>query len=119
MEKTMIKKGWITPPECCVIIEMEKGASLGYRKAVLLKEIQVLGSLSKAAKVAKIDLRHARELIQEMNAAFSRPLVAFRASIRRTDNVELTEAGEKAISSYWRQFGPVWESIIEERSRHY
>jgi len=114
-----MKKGMITPPECCVIIEMEKGASLGYRKAVLLKEIQALGSLSKAAKVSRIALRHARELIQEINAAFSQPLVDFRGNIRNTDRVELTEAGEKAICSYWRQFGPVWQSIIEERSRHY
>ena len=114
-----MKKGWNDPPECCVIIEMEKGASLGYRKAVLLKEIQALGSLSKAAKVSKIDLRHARELVREMNAAFSQPLVDFRGNVRNTDRVELTESGEKVTCSYWQQFEPVWQSILEERSRHY
>ncbi|MDR3629505.1 MAG: hypothetical protein P4L42_04140 [Desulfocapsaceae bacterium] len=114
-----MKKGRMVPPDCCVIIEMEKGATLGYRKAVLLNEIQALGSLKKAAKVSKIDLRHARELILEINAAFSQPLVDFKGNNRITDSVELTRAGEEAVRSYWRQFEPVWLSIVEERSRHY
>jgi molybdate transport repressor ModE-like protein len=115
----MIKKGCMVPPECCVIIEMEKGASLGYRKAVLLNEIQVLRSLKKAAKVSKIDLRHARELILEINDAFSQPLVDFKGNHRNTDTVELTAKGEKTVRSYWRQFESVWLDIIRERSRHY
>jgi molybdate transport repressor ModE-like protein len=114
-----MKKGCIIPPECCVIIEMEKGASLGYRKAVLLNEIQALGSLKKAAKVTKIDPRHARELILEINDAFQLPLVDFKGNPLNTDVVELTEKGEKMARSYWRQFEPVWLSIMQERSRHY
>ena len=109
----------MAPPECCVIIEMEKGASLGYRKAVLLGEIQALGSIKKAAKVSKIDPAHARDLLVEMNAVFHRPLVDFKGNYRNTDIVELTELGEKTIRSYWRRFESVWLSIIEERSRHY
>jgi molybdate transport repressor ModE-like protein len=115
----MMKKGCMVPPECCVIIEMEKGASLGYRKAVLLNEIQALGSLKKAAKVSKIDPNHARELILEINDNFSQPLVDFKGNHRNTDIVDLTENGEKTIRSYWRQFESVWLSIIQERSRHY
>ncbi len=115
----MMKRGCVVPPECCVIIEMEKGASLGYRKAVLLNEIQALGSLKKAAKVTKIDQRHARELIQEINAVFSQPLVDFKGNCRNTDSVELTESGEKTVRSYWRQFERVWLDIMQERSRHY
>jgi hypothetical protein len=37
-----MKKACMIPPECCVIIEMEQGVTLGYRKAVLLNEIQAL-----------------------------------------------------------------------------
>jgi molybdate transport repressor ModE-like protein len=114
-----MKKGCMIPPECCVIIEMEKGASLGYRKAVLLNEIQALGSLKKAAKVTNIDPRHARELILEINNAFQQPLVDFKGNPRSTDLVELTVKGEKMARSYWRQFEPVWLSIMQERSRHY
>ena len=69
-----MKKACMGPPDCCVIIEMEHGARLGYRKAVLLNEIEALGSLRKAAKVSKIDPKHARELILEMNSVFSQPL---------------------------------------------
>ena len=114
-----MNKACMIPPECCVIVEMEAGATLGYRKAVLLNEIQALGSLTKAAKVAKIEKKHARELIFEMNTAFSRPLVDFQGNPRNSDQVELTETGASMVRSYWRQFEPIWLSIIEERARHY
>ncbi len=108
-----------TPPECCVIIEMEKGASLGYRKAVLLDEIKALGSLEKAAKVSKIGPGHARDLIFEINSQFSQPLVVFKGNRLAADTVRLTELGNNVVRSYWRQFEVVWLSIMEERSRHY
>lgn len=114
-----MKKMCMVPPDCCVIIEMEQGASLGYRKAVLLNEIQALGSLAKAAKVSKMDHRHARDVIEEMNRAFSTPLVDFLGNPARSDQVELTAKGESTVKAYWQQFEPVWLSIIEERSRHY
>jgi molybdate transport repressor ModE-like protein len=118
-EEDRMKKGCMVPPECCVIIEMEKGASLGYRKAVLLNEIQALGSLKKAATVTRIDLGHARELVAEINGCFSQPLVDFKGSSRNTDSVALTEKGEKTVRSYWRQFESIWLDIMQERSRHY
>jgi molybdate transport system regulatory protein len=114
-----MKKACMVPPECCVIIEMEQGATLGYRKAVLLNEINALGSLSKAAKVSKIDSRHARDLILEMNNTFSQPLVDFLGNPNNADQVELTEKGTRIVRSYWQKFEPIWYSIIEERSRHY
>lgn len=114
-----MKKACMIPPECCVIIEMEQGATLGYRKAVLLNEITALGSLSKAAKVSKIDSRHARDLILEMNNTFSQPLVDFLGNPNNADQVQLTEKGTKIAQSYWQKFEPIWYSIIEERSRHY
>lgn len=114
-----MKKMCMTPPDCCVIIEMERGATIGYRRAVLLNEIQALGSLTKAARVSKIDQQHARELIQEMNRSFSQPLVDFLGNPTQSDRVELTPKGERTVKSYWQQFEPVWLSIIEERSRHY
>ena len=112
-------KGSMIPPECCVIIEMENGASLGYRKALLLNKIETFGSLAKAAKVSQIDIRHARKLVLEMNDTFSKPLVDFKGNPRKADIVELTEKGEKTARSYWRQFEPVYFSIMEERCRHY
>lgn len=112
-------KGSMIPPDCCVIIEMENGASLGYRKAVLLNKIQAFGSLAKAAKVSQIDIKHARELVLEMNGTFSQPLVDFKGNPRKADVVELTEKGEKTAQSYWRRFEPVYFSIMEERCRHY
>ena len=118
----MKKKKCVVPTECCeccVNIEMEEGASLGYRKAVLLKEIQALRSLKKAARGSKISLNHARELIMEINNTFTAPLVDLKGNFRYTDTVKLTEKGENTVRSYWKQFEMVWLSIIQERSRHY
>jgi molybdate transport repressor ModE-like protein len=114
-----MKKTCKTPPECCVVIEMEKGATLGFKKAVLLNEIEALGSLAKAAKVSKIDDSHARELIVEMNCTFSHPLVYFLGNSKLSDQVELTEKGRSTVQTYWKRFEPIWLSIIEERSRHF
>lgn len=114
-----MKKVCMIPPECCVVIEMEEGATLGYRKAVLLNEIQALGSLAKAATVSKIDYDHARELIWDMNWAFSQPLVDFFGNPQCSDRVRLTEKGLRIARAYWQKFEPIWYSIIEERSRHY
>ncbi len=95
-----MKKAYMIPPECCVIIEMEQGVTLEYRKAVLLNEIQALGPLTKAAKVSKIDQKHARELILEMNSAFSQPLVDFGGNPQASDQVKLTENGAKTTRAY-------------------
>jgi len=114
-----MKKACMTPPDCCVIIEMEQGVTLGYRKAVLLNEIEALGSLTKAAKVSKIDQEHAYDLIQEMNESFSEPLVHFPKNASFSDQVQLTHKGVVTMKQYWRKFEPVWLSIIQERSRHY
>lgn len=114
-----MKRMCMAPPDCCVIIEMEQGARLGYRRAVLLNEIEALGSLSQAAKVAKMDHRHARDLVEEMNRSFSQPLVDFGGNPARSDRVSLTPKGASTVKAYWQQFEPVWLSIIEERSRHY
>ena len=107
------------PPACCVIIEMEPGASLGYRRAVLLNEIEALGSLNKAAKTTAIPFHHAMELVQQMNNEFSRPLVKFVNSSVADKDVVLSNKGKEIAKSYWRQFGPVWNDILQERSRHY
>ena len=109
----------VFPPACCVIIEMEQGASIGYRRAVLLSEIQALGSLAKAAKTSRIPVHHAWELVRKMNSDFSRPLVAFVEQADHCDGVHLTQRGEEIIRSYWQQFEPVWQDIQMDRSRHY
>jgi len=112
---------WICrkPPDCCVIIEMEAGARLGYRRAVLLNEIKALGSIDLAAKTTTISVSHARDLVRQMNRDFSRPLVVFTGMNEDEDTVQLTEWGEQMAGTYWRRFEPVWMDIMSERSRHY
>lgn len=115
----MMKKGIMIPPGNCVIIEMERQVSLGYRGAVLLSEIQTCGSLAHSAKSSKIELSHAHDLIQELNNTFSQPLVEFTGTPNDTDVVTLTEKGKATVRSYWGQFESACWSIMKERSRHY
>ncbi len=114
-----MKKGWVVPPDCCVIIEVDQGASLGYRKASLLNGIKALGSLGQAAMTSQIDAEHARDLIFEMNEDFRQPLVVFEGNAMDCDPVQLTEKGELMASLYWQKYLPVWQSILDERSSHY
>lgn len=107
------------PPECCVVIEMEHGAKMGFRKAVLLQEIEALHTLDKAAKVSRISLSHARYLIDEMNTSFSTPLVDLVSGETPQDEAVLTEKGRSIVASYWKQFERIWNDIIDERSRYY
>jgi molybdate transport repressor ModE-like protein len=118
-EENDMKKACTMPPDCCVIIEMEPGVLLGYRRGVLLNEIEALESLTKAAKTSKISLHHARELVVEMNKQFTVPLVNFANTRHDCDDVSLSSKGKEVAVTYWRQFEPVWRDIQEERSRHY
>lgn len=115
-----MNKGWRVPPECCVIIEMEQGASLGaIERQPYWMKLWGLGPLEKAAKASRLDAGHAREIISEMNQDFSQPLIVFHGNPCDCDVVQLTTRGEEVARLYWRQFEPVWLSIIDERSRHY
>lgn len=114
-----MKKGIMIPPGKCVIIEMERQVSLGYRGAVLLSEIQTCGSLVHSAETSKIELNHAHDLIMTLNSTFSQPLVEFTGNPGDTDLVTLTEKGKATIRSYWSQFESASFAITEERSRYY
>ncbi len=114
-----MKRACMKPPSCCVVVELEQGAFLGYRRAVLLDEIRSRGSLTEAAKAAEMQYDHALHLLQEMNGSFHAPLVRLHADVQNKDSALLTRTGEEMVSSYWRKFASVWTSIIEEQSRDY
>ena len=114
-----MERACMTPPSCCVIVELEQGAFLGYRRAVLLDEIRNRGSLSQAAEAAEIHPEHALHLLTEMNGSFHAPLVHFQENSTETDSARLTETGEEMVRSYWSKFATVLTSIAEERSKHY
>lgn len=104
---------------CCVVIELEPGAALAYGRAVLLNEIDALHSITKAAKTAKMTQTHAKELINQMNKEFSSPLVAFSNEKATQEEVHLTEKGRRIRKQYWQRFEPLWDDIVNERSRHF
>jgi molybdate transport repressor ModE-like protein len=112
-----MQRGCVIPPACCLVMEVEDGVHLGYRRAVLLSEIEALGSLQQAAKVNKTPFTHALELVRSMNREFSTPLVVFIGG--NTDHVALTARGSEVVRNSWRRSDPAWQDIQIERSRQY
>ncbi len=112
-----MQRGCVIPSACCVVMEMEDGVHLGYRRAVLLSEIEALGSLQQAAQVSKIPFAHAWELVRSMNREFSTPLVVFIGG--NTDHVALTARGSEVVRNSWRRFDPAWQNIQMEHSLQY
>lgn len=102
-----------------MVIELEPGAALAYGKAVLLNEIDAMHSVTKAAKTAKMTKRHAIDLIGQMNREFSAPLVAFTDDNSNSEDAYLTEKGNEIRKKYWQRFEPLWDDILNERSRHF
>ena len=108
----------LDPPRYCDVFETE-GLTLGSRMAVRLDKIRRLVSLSQASKAAGIDLAHTRELAEEMIISFKKPLIDLNRSYMDYDRVNLKHLVEDTVYWYLQIFGPVWSTILEERSRYY
>lgn len=115
----MLRKGTMIPPGNCVNAKLEQQASLGYRGAMLLSEIQRCGSLVRSCSTARIEPGHGRDLLLQLNHSFPQPLVTFVGKPRSTDLVMLTAPGEAAIRRYWKKFAAAQTSPLTERSHHY
>ncbi len=84
-----------------VWIEGKEGTFLGYGRVVLLERIKQYGSISEAAKSMDMSYRHAWELVDSMNHQSRRPLVETATGGKGGGGARLTEAGERAIGSFW------------------
>ena len=77
-------------------IETESGLEIGAIKASLLEQIDLLGSISEAAKKLDIPYRRAWGMIQEMNTHSSFEIVAKEAG----GHSILTEEGRKILQYF-------------------
>lgn len=76
--------------------------ALGPGKADLLAHIAATGSISAAAKRMDMSYSRAWQLVDQMNRAFKRPLVAAAAGGRRGGGAALTEEGSELLALYRR-----------------
>jgi molybdate transport system regulatory protein len=82
-------------------IEETEGPFLGIGKIWLLENIQKTGSITNAAKEMKMAYRQAWQLVQEMNQRAENPLVEKLLGGKGGGGAKLTEAGEKAITTFY------------------
>lgn len=83
-------------------IDGTEGTFLGYGRIVLLERIREYGSITKAAKSMDMSYRHAWELVDSMNRQTPKPFVETATGGKGGGGTRLTEAGEKAISLFWK-----------------
>lgn len=78
----------------------QDGTKFGPGKADLLEGIAALGSISAAGRRMGMSYRRAWSLVEEMNAAFARPLVRSSRGGARGGGARLTEEGAAVLAHY-------------------
>lgn len=91
-----------------------EGTFLGYGRIVLLERIREYGSITKAAKSMDMSYRHAWELVDSMNSQTPKPFVVTATGGKGGGGTRLTEAGEKAISLFWKFYGDFQKFLEKE-----
>lgn len=76
------------------------GAMLGPGKADLLGRIARTGSIAAAGREMDMSYKRAWSLVEEMNAAFSQPLVQSARGGPGGGGARLTETGEQVLALY-------------------
>lgn len=82
-------------------IEEAEGPFLGIGKIWLLENIKKTGSITNAAKEMKMAYRQAWQLVEAMNQRAENPLVEKLLGGKGGGGARLTEAGEKAIQTFY------------------
>jgi molybdate transport system regulatory protein len=82
-------------------IEETDGPFLGIGKIWLLENIEKTGSITNAAKEMKMAYRQAWQLVEEMNKRAEKPLVEKLLGGKGGGGARLTEAGQKAIQTFY------------------
>ncbi|MFZ2197379.1 MAG: LysR family transcriptional regulator [Thermodesulfovibrionales bacterium] len=97
-------------------IDGNEGTYLGYGRIILLEHIREHGSMTKAARSMDMSYRHAWELVESMNRQSPVPLVETSTGGKGGGGARLTEAGEQAISLFWKLYAD-FQDFLEKEAR--
>lgn len=84
-----------------VRVQFGKGFPLGPGKVRLIEAVRRTGSISAAAREARMSYRRAWVLIDEVNRSFREPLVQTSTGGRGGGGATVTVMGETALHRYW------------------
>ena len=77
-------------------------AVLGPGKAELLERIDKFGSISAAAREMGMSYRRAWQLVEELNASFSKPLCVTAVGGKRGGGAQVTQLGHTVLTRFRR-----------------
>lgn len=81
-------------------VVLANGIVIGPGRAELLEAIRDTGSISAAGRAMAMSYKRAWDLVEEMNSAFSAPLVATTTGGLTGGGSQLTQTGERVLASY-------------------
>lgn len=91
-----------TPPRLRLRLVFGPDIMFGPGKADLLDGIRETGSIAAAGRRMGMSYKRAWSLVETMNAAFAKPLVASARGGSGGGGAQLTEAGQAALAHYRR-----------------
>jgi molybdate transport system regulatory protein len=83
-------------------IDLAPGIRVGPGKIALLDAIDTAGSIAGAGRILKMSYKRAWDLVEELNANFTDPLVSKAPGGTNGGGAHLTESG-KALVKYYRE----------------
>ncbi len=89
-------------PEVHLIVRVDLGphGRLGPGKMLLLDNIQQLGSISAAGRAMNMSYRQAWDLVDQLNRAFTEPVVASQTGGKSGGGASLTDFGRQLLAHY-------------------
>lgn len=87
-------------PKLSLRLHFSQGLTFGRGKADLLEAIATTGSISAAGRAMGMSYRRAWALVEEMNLAFTEPLVDSARGGSGGGGAHLTENGERVLGEY-------------------
>ncbi|MFV0529951.1 MAG: winged helix-turn-helix domain-containing protein [Flavobacteriales bacterium] len=100
-----------------VWIETEKGVFLGEGRVRLLKLVDELGSISRAAKKLNMSYKKAWFLLDSMNKQAPMLILIKKTGGKNGGGAELTKYGKKIVRDFELLNGSCWDFLDDEFER--
>jgi len=90
----------MTDPTLSLRIDLPNGTRLGPGKAMLLQRLIETGSIKAAASALNMSYPRALKLIEQLNSAFTHPLVETKHGGADGGGARVTETGQRILDLY-------------------
>ena len=97
-------------------IDLNDEKFFGPGRAELLGLIRETGSISKAAKIMGMSYKKAWAMVNEMNTMSTKPLVVVQKGGALGGGTELTDTGQKIITSYQKLISKIDAIVTKEKN---